>query len=184
MHDEHEHDYSHEHGAVYIPPPEEHRDLTPEQVTGLRDNYVTVLSTSAQGWFTNGGIDVVNSAVFKYIQHHPRLFDPLGDVIFENIEMANLVLAGQELGLKEPEELCVGLIPRQVGMIKPKGEPQPEVMKNTILIGNAEEVGGMVMAAFRAYYKLEEEVRPKKTARDRAEERKRQRKKDKRRGKR
>jgi hypothetical protein len=193
MHDfDHDHDHDDEsymYGAPYIPVPFENRDLTEEEAKGMRDNYVTVLSSTASNWFPNGDAALVSEAVFKYIQHHPRLFDPFGDVLFDNIEMANLVLSGQDLGLKAPEvpeELFVGIMPRQVGMISKKGESPPEVMRNTILVGNAAEVSGMVMAAFRTYYELKDaedegfQRKDRKTPRERAEERKRLRKQEKR----
>ena len=160
----------------------------------MRDSYVFVPSQTAEKWFPEGNIDVVKDAVFAYIEAHPKLFAPDGDVILDAIEMSDLVLAREELGLSADavqEEMFVGIIPRQVGTITRQGDDKPEVLKNSVVIGNAGEISNTVLSAFRSYYKMEESSEGHqcdencthgKTAKQRAEERRKKRKKDKRRG--
>jgi len=160
----------------------------------MRDNYVLVPSKTAEKWFVDGNLDVVKDAVFAYIENHPNLFSPDGDVILDAIEMSDLVLAREELGIplgQVQEELFVGIIPRQVGTITRQGDEKPAVLKNSVVIGNAGEISNTVLSAFRTYYKMEESheghqcdenCRHEKTAKQRADERRKKRKKDKRRG--
>lgn len=150
----------------------------------MKQDYAVVPSLTAEAWVYN--VDLVTDAIDKYITHHPRLFDPEGNVILENIEMANLILAREELGLSKddmPEELVVGIVPRQVGTITKRGSPPPESMKNSLLIGTANEIVNAVLGAFRAYYNIEEAKEPKslrfsKTPKERAEERRRKRRRN------
>jgi len=176
MHDEHKCDdpeCTHFHEPEVTP-----RSMSEETMKTMKDNYAVVPSRTGEQWFTTGNFDVVTNAVFKYIYNHPRMFADNGDVILDAVEMANLVLAREELGLSAdvvPEELVVGIIPRYIGIITKKGDPKPEVIKNSILIGNAAEISNTVMGAFRVYYKLDDadKKNPRERAKDRAKERRR-----------
>ena len=158
----------------------------------MKENYVVVPSQTAEKWFPDGKLDVVADAVFGYIDAHPKLFAPDGDVILDAVEMSDLVLAREELGLSKdvvPEELFVGIVPRQVGTINRKGDGVPEVIKNNILVGNAKEISNTVLAAFSSWYKFEEAQKGHhcdencthgKSPRQRADERRKKRKQEKR----
>lgn len=147
----------------------------------MKHDYAVVPSLTAMKWICN--VDLVTDAIDKYIAHHPRRFSPDGDVILDAVEMANLVLAREELGLSKddvPEELFVGIVPRQVGTITKRGDSVPTSMRNSLLIGTASEITNAVLSAFRTYYHLEESAEPqRKTAKERAEERRRKRRRDK-----
>ncbi len=151
----------------------------------MKDKYVIVPSPTAEKWFTTYDIAVVNEATFNYIASHAEFFDPNGNVILEGVEMGDLIIAREQLGLSKeqvPEELFVGIVPQQVGTVTRKGDTDPEAYrgKNSILIGTASEISNTVLTAFSEFYKwadAEAESHPK-TARERFEERRKKRRKN------
>jgi len=164
------------------------------------DSYVVVPSPTGKKWFPSNEYGVVLDAFVSYMTKHPDQFAENGDVILDAVDISDLVLAREELGLtieQVPEELFVGVVPRQVDMVMKKTDMEkPTVIKNSLLIGNAQEMSNTIMSALWAYYQMPEahdhphdcedqkcdhsHDNARKTPKQRAEERKRRRRKDKR----
>lgn len=147
----------------------------------MTDSYFVVAGPTAEKWFPDGNLDAVRDAVFTFMATKPDLFQPNGDVNLDKAEMGDLILARQDIGLEGvPEELFVGIVPRQLGTITRKDTAAPSEIKNSIIVGTAGEISLVVLGAFRSYYAFADANAPKKTAKDRADDRKKKRKLEKR----
>lgn len=150
----------------------------------MKNNYTTIVTLSMCDRLKEGEEAVIENAVFEWIKTKPKWFDKEGTPNIDEVDLEDLTLSKADIKLPAgvgPEELTVGILPKRFAVFKKSGEELDATPKNTLIIGNAEEVSTTLLQVIMSLMAVTSGDGLKgKTPKERAEIRKRKRKLDKR----
>ncbi len=150
-----------------------------------KENYGSIVTLSMADALKDGDEKKIEDAVFEWIKTKPKWFDKDGNPDIGEVDLEDLTISREDLKLPDdvgPPELTVGILPKRLAVFKKSGNEHYETPKNTLIIGNAEEVSTTLLQVTMSFLASTTPVGgQRKTAKERAEERKKKRKAEKRR---